>query len=129
MILLAFFTGFMFDLTQSYTLSFVLGGALCIASAIIMIHPYFYVQKHLKDIVLDIPEKEALTSSIEFSDTQYSSILNVSRKAVSLDIIQAINKFGSMDHIKDANNLGSADILPATKRLKELKTFQSTASV
>ena len=119
----------MFDMTQSYTLSFVVGGILCIASAIIMVHPYFYVRKHLQDIALDIPEKEALAASIEFSETPYPSILDVSKMAVSLEVIPAIHKLSSLSDVYNANTVGSLDALPVNKRIRELKTFHSTASV
>ena len=119
----------MFDMTQSYTLSFVVGGVLCIASAIIMIHPYFYVKKHLQDIALDIPEKEALASSVEFSESQFPSILNVSKMAVSLEVIPAIHKLSSLSDVYNANAAGSLDALPVNKRIRELRSFQSTASV
>lgn len=121
--------GVMFDLSHSYSLSFSLGGALCIASAIIMVHPYFYVRKHLQDTVLDIPEKEGLASSTDFSETQYPSIINISKMAISLELIPSVQKLSSLDNIKTVNKVGSLDILPASKRLIQLRSFQSTASV
>lgn len=122
------FVGFMYDLTQSYTLSFVVGGSLCIASAIIMVQPYFYVKNRLQDVELDIPEKEALACSMEFFGTQNTSILNVSKMAISLDFIPASHRLSSSD-IRTEDNLGSLDLFPATERLKDIKTFASTVSL
>ena len=115
----------MFDLTQSYTLSFVLGGILCVASAVTMIQPYLYIKNNLAEVELDLPEKMALSSSFEFGETQYPSVLNVSHVTVSLEVIP----ISSRDDLKDEPKLGSLDVLPATKRLLELKKYPSTASV
>ena len=119
----------MFDLTQSYTVSFVLGGGLCVVSAIIMIHPYLYVKKHLHELEQDVPEKEALASSMDIPQKKYPSILNVAKLAVSMDVIPAAHKLSSLEYLGDAKKMGSMDVLPATKRLMELKKFHSTASV
>lgn len=122
-------TGFMYDLTQSYTLSFILGGGLCIASSIIMIHPYLYVKKHLHEVEPDIPEKEALASSMDIPQKQYPSTLNVAKMAVSMDLIPAAHKLSSIQNLSDTKKMGSVDVLPATKRLLELRKYPSTASV
>ena len=129
-----FIAGIMFDLTGSYTLAFVVGGGLCIASAIIMVHPFLYVRKHLHEVEQDVPEKEALASSMDIPGNipqQYSSLFNVAKLAISMDVIPAIHKLSSLESLPDAKNAGSVDRLPlpATKRLMELKKFHSTASV
>ena len=124
----------MFDLTGSYTLAFVVGGGLCIASAIIMIHPFLYVRKHLHEVDQDLPEKEALASSMDIPrkfPENYPSLVNVAKLAISMDVIPAIHKLSSLESLTDTKNHGSVDRLPlpATKRLLELKKFHSTASV
>ena len=122
----------MFDLTDSYTLAFVLGGGLCIASAVVMVHPYLYVKKHLHEVEQELPEKEALASSIDMPGNipqQYTSLVNVAKLAISMDVIAAIHKLSSLENLSDTKKLGSVDRLPATKRLMELKKYHSTASV
>ena len=120
----------MFDITQSYTVAFVLGGGLCIASAVVMIQPFLYVRKRLQeDVEPDIPEKEALASSMDLPQKTYPSILNVAKMAVSMDLIPAFHKLSSLENLTDMKQPGSMDVLPATKRLLELKQFHSTASV
>ena len=124
----------MFDLTGSYTLAFVVGGGLCIASAIIMVYPFFYVRKRLHEVEQDVPEKEALASSMDILSSipqQYPSLVNVAKLAISMDMISAIHKLSSLESLPDTKNLGSVDRLPfpATKRLMELKKSNSTASI
>ena len=60
-----FISGVMFDLTGSYTLAFLVGGGLCVGSAIIMIHPFLCVRKHLHEVETEIIEKEVLASSMD----------------------------------------------------------------
>ena len=124
------FPGLMFDLTQSYTLAFLLGGGLCIASAIVMIQPILYVRHHLHELEEDLPEKEALASSMDLPQKTYPSILNVAKLAVSMDLVCAVHKLSSLESLTDVRKeAGSLDVLPGNKRLMELRRFQSTASV
>ena len=121
------FSGCVFDLTRSYTLSFVLGGILCILSAFAMIQPYFYVKANRTEPELDIPEKEAL-SSFDFTETHYPSVMNMSHVAVSLEVLSQHSCDDISNNMKPLNH-GSLDVLPVTKRLLELKKCHSTASV
>ena len=127
MINLDIFSGCVFDVTRSYTLSFVLGGILCVVSAFAMIQPYFYVKANLAETELDIPEKEAL-SSFNFTEIHYPSVMNISHVAVSLEVI-ARHSCDDINSYTKAPNHGSLDELPVTKRLLELKKCHSTASV
>lgn len=83
----------MFDITGSYTMAFVVGGSLCILSAIVIIQPYLYVKHHPHDSEEDvIAEKVVLAASTDISDIRYASHRDLVQMAVSLESLSGAKR-------------------------------------
>lgn len=91
--------GAMYDLTQSYTVAFLVGGAMSILSAFAMIQPYCYVKNH-PNIQQDeiIVEKVALASSTDISSIRYASHRDLVQMTVSLESLTAAKE--ALDVVK-----------------------------
>lgn len=93
-----FLTGAMFDLTQSYTSAFIVGGLLCIVSGFVMIQPYLYVKNHpfTQEEILVSQEKLDLSQSIDIPANKFPSHRDLVQSVLSMESLGAVDRFKNL---------------------------------
>lgn len=92
--LMAFFgvSGAVYDMTESYTMAFVIGGILVMLSAVVMVQPYYYVRHHISPDAEEITvEKETLTNN-DADGLLYKSHKDLVQMTVSLESLSATHR-------------------------------------
>lgn len=81
--------GLMYDVTDSYSMAFVLGGFMVILSSVVMIQPYLYVKHHPRNKEVEIiAEKVALSQSTDIQPLNLSH-RDLVQMTVSLESLTA----------------------------------------
>lgn len=130
----------MYDVTDSYTLAFVLGGSLVILSSVVMIQPYLYVKHHPRNLVEEvIAEKEALAQSTDVLSLHVSH-RDLVQMTVSLESLTAAKQ--ALDAIRRSTHslnvikpkqipkqVKNGRYLPVNKNIEAIKVSFSTETI
>ena len=134
----------MYDIVESYTLAFIIGGVLVMLSGIVMIHPYYYVKNHKSedDLEEEVPTEKALVSdSMDIPSSHFASyrdIVQMTASMESLAIVKRIYDIKRSTYSLCVPQVTVAEIskrsmeaIPVNKKLLALKseTFSSTETV
>lgn len=117
----AFIAGAMYDITNTYTWAFVLGGSLSILSAVIMVQPYCYVKNHEQHVeTLNYQETNSLADSIDLPRSRFPSHRAIVPQAVSLESLVGAKR--ALELQRSRLSLNIQDTQTKKMKMKDINT-------